>query len=242
MVKKCSICVSMVVLLAAVCSVQAVPMKYDFEAPGTTPTAGYTHVDHTTVYNAGQGYGFEDVDETAQYGQDYIGHFEGETYGVSNNTLTRDGVWWNFPWGMAWFIVDLPNGEYQITLGTGGVTYNRNHKLVVEGVTYELVGGDLSSAGAPLFTLNVFQDNWIKSSTLKAGTYGNILTYGHNQSVGDAEILLLENETVTVTDGQLHIGGLSSSDYNSLTFLEIVPEPATIALLGLNGLLLRRRR
>mgnify|MGYP003959970377 CR=1 FL=1 len=237
MSKKCMVCVSLIVLLAVMCSVQAVPMRYDFEPSGTTPTAGYTHVDETTMYSAAQGYGFEDVDETAQYGQDYIDVFTGEAYGISNNTLTMDAVSWTFPWTMTWFIVDLPNGDYQITLGNGGVTYNRtNQDIVVEGIVYDFS----TPAGGPLYTLDVKGDNWIKSAPVE-GDYGRLKTLGYNNTGGaNAEILLLENELVTIADGQLNIGAWGA--YPSLTFLEIVPEPATIALLGLGGLLLRRRR
>jgi hypothetical protein len=198
------------------------PIRFDFEAPGTFPTHGYIHVDHTTVYSPALGYGFEDVNDVAQFGQDYIGHFEGETYAISNNSLIRDCVWWNFPWGMATFNVDLPNGDYLVTMGTGGVSYNRNHKPIVEGIIYEFEGGNFSPAGAPLYTLNVFQDNWDPNDLVETA-YGNIFTYGHNQSNGDAEILYLERERVAVRDYQLNIGGRGSSDYQSLTFLEIVP-------------------
>ena len=81
--------------------------------------------------------------------------------------------------------------------------------------------------------------------------YG-VKTWGGNSShdgiFKHMEIGYLLNQPVTVTDGILTIGGWQKAADYKLNFVEItgvgipIPEPATMVLLSLGGLLLRRRK
>ena len=215
--------------------------RFDFGRQGDTPASGYIHVDSTTTY----GY---DTDT-------------GWTYGVVGTVIDEDywGAWWsrntadelalnglrfdNDGGGVSGFELEVPNGEYLVTIGAGNAGWNITGKIYAEGGFYSAtVNSD------NLYILDVNPDKlppddptypnepdgyltWTLSQDYEQHGvlyYGQIPTWGMNNQNPDyymaAELLYLKNQPITVTDGKLTVFGHGGSQvYTLLNFLEVVP-------------------
>ena len=167
------------------------------------------------------------------------------------------------PWYVAGFELEVPNGDYTVTVAGGKIGWNIWSRIYVEGTTY---GGLETQPNDNLYIADIAPDKdpetgdsdgyiqWKVSQDFGKNepvlTYGQIKLFGYNNNNPYweyMEFLYLENETITVTDGKLTVLGAESGEefylnYIHVTGENIVPEPMTVLLLGLGGLFLRRRK
>ena len=195
-------------------------LRFDFQPVGSTPEEGYIHIDETTMYNPFVGYGLIDADPCDD---PIVSHMRAHT-----NSIKAGGVI-ALRSGDA-FAVDLPDGEYLVTYGCGDVAYNQQQRPIVEDTWYkfsESYGGYILPVGAPLYLVDVWEDNWNETYPVpvdRSLAYGNIRTYGYNTEGTDvAEILVIKQELVVIVDGQLNVGGGGNQSVKPINFLEIVP-------------------
>ena len=144
----------------------------------------------------------------------------------------------------AFFELQVPNGDYVVTVGGGRAERDGLNRMEVEGNVYR--GDDLSSTN--LYILDVAPDdpndspvltwtldpNLVKHAPLDGN--GSITTWGSEPIPPDPnspavhnsweymEILCLYREVVTVSDGRLTVhGSVSGDNIGYLNFLEVVP-------------------
>ena len=260
-----SICF-LVAMLSVV--VSAGTVRFDFGGTDVNAAPGYIHVDETMAYGAQNFYGLD-------YGIIGTATADNHSSWQTRNTetsLTLTGLRfpnpaWDFTSG---FELEVPNGEYTVSVFAGNVAWNNTGQIMMEG------GGGAENLrysatvnSANLYMVDVFPDidpgtgnsdgylTWTQDQDYtKHGAlyYGQIRTWGYNNNTDPnqdyfsaAEGLYLQDQSVTVTDGKLSVFGLTYGDNILLNYIEvtgegIVPEPATLALLSFGGLLLRRRR
>lgn len=217
----------------------AVSYHFDFQPVGETPEAGYTHVDETTAYTPELGYG---LNATALAGAE--SRFRGTGY----TTDRRVRGFLKFPTtGGGEFVVDVPNGDYLVTVVLGDPDFASVERLTIEGVTYGLLhngGATVDPAGAnvvKLITDGTGQFDKVPFEANENAAFGKVF-------LDPGEFLMLDQQLITVTDGQLNFvsDGFSGSNGYNLNYIDIVavPEPATLGLsaLGIGAVLLRRRR
>jgi fibronectin type 3 domain-containing protein len=89
--------------------------RFDFGTPSSPVWSGYTQVTHDTAYNP-----------TARYGWDNTFGIQSRDRGAPNNPL-RDLV--TYGWSRN-FLVDLPNGDYKITVWLGDNEYPHDNICV----------------------------------------------------------------------------------------------------------------
>lgn len=211
--------------------------RFDFAPEGFYPRPGYIHVNPETTY------GYHATEDA--------------NYGVFNNTasqsITADD-WshsWNAhtstdlvltglrfpdesPWWTSGFEVQVPNGDYYVTVGGGKVNWDAYGKLRVENTYYS---GSANNANLYIVDVTPDDDDGVLTWTeiqdydmhQSVGAYGEIKTWGtmvDHPSFDYAEILYLEDEVITVTDGKLTVFGFNDVDGKSyLNFVEVVRKP-----------------
>ena len=170
------------------------------------------------------------------------------------------------------FELEVPNGTYTVSMFGGNVGYNNTGRLMMEGGGgAEGLRYSATDNPANLYMVDVFpefdpvtgdSDGYLTRTQdqdyEKHGAlyYGQIRTWGYNNNTdagqnyySAAEGLWLQEQSVTVTDGKLTAYGFTYNgetevllNYLEITGAGVVPEPATLMLLSLGGLVLRRKR
>lgn len=246
---KMKIVLSVVVALMLVQGADAVLMKFDFGPSDVAAAAGFTRVTHETVYSAAQGYGI---------------YHHNTNFTPTSRSVNRGGVspyaelttFVDMSLGQR-FLVDVPNGDYHVTVVAGDPGYTYYERLYINETTYgwSLANG-VTPADAPLKILQhgPWQTNLEtiaipQSSWRDAGSY-NVRVLGYNtgsftdEDDKKIEYLMLDQAEITVTDGQLRIENQWGTG-NKLNYVIVqsVPEPMTVVLLGLGlGFVARRKR
>ena len=220
-------------------------MRFDLGRQGDTPAEGYVHVDSTTTYgydaNTGWTYGvFGTV-----ISEDYWGSWQTRN---TPDELTINGLRFDDDSGnfLSGFEVELPNGEYLVTVGAGKVGWNTVGQLYMEGgggpegLRYS---GTVNSDN--LYMVDVFPDidpgtgdsdgilTWTQDQDYEkhvAMYYGQIQTWGYNNNnpyFSAAELLYLQDQPVTIADGKLTVYGMNSGNdgYVLLNFIKVVKAP-----------------
>jgi len=214
-------------------------MRFDFGRQGDTPAEGYVHVDSTTTYgydpNTGWTYGvFGSV-----LSEDYWGSWQTRN---TPDELTINGLRFSDDTGnfLSGFEVEVPNGEYLVTLAGGNIGSNVVGKIMVEGQFYSATDNP-----ANLYMVDVFPEfdpvtgdsdgylTWTQDQDYEkhgALYYGQIRTWGYNNNTDPnqdyfsaAECLYLKAQPVVVADGKLTVQGMYVEDYFLLNYLEITP-------------------
>ena len=221
-------------------------LRFDFGPVDYYPHGGCTYIDPCIVYG----------------GQE----IEGINYGIFNTgsgTITADH-WDNWqtrntasnlcitglcfpdeaPWGVSGFALEVPNGDYLVTVGAGKIAWNLRGKIRIENTYY---AGNLNNEN--LYVLDVVPDkydrgdDWVSDGYLTwtvvqdfnmhepVGPYGEIRTwgyYGNNPYWDYMELLYLDDQLVTIADGNLTVLGMSDAGNDKwyLNFLEVVRSPA----------------
>ena len=240
-------------------------VKFDFGGTAATAAPGYIHVDETMVYGAQNIGGLDYGILGSATADDWSGWWTRNT----ETSLALTGLRFTNNWNMSTgFQMEVPNGTYTVTVFAGNIAWDNTGMIMMEGGG----GGEglrysvgVKSDNLYMVDVNPNKDingdsdgylTWTQDQNYeKHGTlyYGRVPTWGYNGNhpyFSAAEGLYLQNQSVTVTDGTLWVGGVT---YNGeaqllLNYVEItgegivVPEPATLALLGLGGLLLQHRR
>lgn len=107
------------ILAPTAASAAVVDAKFDFGGPASPVEAGWTQVAAGSSYSAALGYGFVSGGTS----------FRDRTQ--AGSAMERDFV--NGAWE---FVVDLPNGTYEVTSWSGDLAAGNNTDLTVEGATY----------------------------------------------------------------------------------------------------------
>ena len=252
-----------VAAVAAVCLVaaglQADVLKFDFQPAGTAPAAGFTHVDETTVYSAGQGYGIYtrpgyEGNSTWARRRTWVAPYEEYKDFVAMGNGRE-------------FYVDVPNGDYYITTASGDPDYWTVERIIInagsrgdaihagDGVIYGCSMDGVAPAGAPVYLAQNTMgqaDQELAAIPLSSWRFvdgGNqVKALGYAQQAKDeddkhSEFFQVNRAVHTVTDGLVRIGNSwSSGNHLNMVMIEPVPEPATLGLLILGGVLAVRRR
>ena len=172
---------------------------------------------------------------------------------------------------MAWagnFELEVPNGDYYVTLCGGNPNWGSRFYLEVEGTVYggtnnneNLYLANIIPDGIPLpppYTPGVYYsdgyvktpDNWYmdqdftKHAPLQGGTFDQITTWSGTVDNPDPnqrvmEVLYLQNQLVTVSDGKLTVKGAADNVdvINRIQFVEItgegIPTAPTVPSTGL---------
>lgn len=221
----------------------AAEWKFDFGKTTDSAVQGYMHVDNTTAYNPSVGYGIVDNDPNKDAGAS-----NWSSVNLTGNAVT------NLNSNLC-FRVDVPNGDYYVTVGAGNYGWDEWMKIYVNGVEY-----DNNSNNSNLYVLDTAPSNstpkWLEepysihSSSDPNYSAGFVRTWGWNRTWdglgADAEILYLKQERITVTDGKIVAYGTCASGWGMINFMEVqsVPEPITMTsmLVGLGVLLSKREK
>lgn len=256
-----------IILVVVLCAAAtyAGTVKFDFGPMGEedhdgdiiAPEPGYIGVAADTLYGA-QNYNGHDYGITFLNGGSTGASQKSSWHTRSSQTsLAIDYVWMDD----AFFELEVPNGDYTVTVAGGNSAWDENEvRLWMEGNIYGSANDPARAAnvyildvvpidrGADGYLTWTIEDKEQHDTMSGYGieTWGANNTHGPEDNFMHMEIAYLQEETVTVTDGRLSIYGWKY-DVGKLNFLEvtgdgIVPEPATMLLLGLGGLLLRRRK
>ena len=120
------ICFNIVATNYNITAMAASVYKFDFGSESSPVASGYTKVSNTMVYNSSRGYGLNTSVDYRDRG--------------NPDDLRRDFVIYS----SFSFMVDLPNGTYDVKLITGdAIAFNRT-SVTIEGVSY---GNMTSSSG-----------------------------------------------------------------------------------------------
>ena len=137
----------------------------------------------------------------------------------------------------AFFELQVPNGDYVVTVGGGRAGRDRWNRMEVEGNVYK--GDDIS--GTNLYILDIAPDDPCASPVLTwtlepdlvkhepLDPNGCVRTWGGDANHPDfwayAEILYLKREIITVSDGRLTVHGCTGGGdaIGWLNFLEVIP-------------------
>lgn len=237
-------------LLLVVCmagSAQAV--VYDFQS-GNSPHTGATAdgaipiTESTPLYSAGQGYGLL---YPAQLGRSRGG----------TDLLLRDFLAVETSPASAFaFRVDLAPGEYRVQSWQGDMDYSKNPIRMILSLQDAKANhvGALSEDrlyGASSHNPTVARPGTFLTTFVDSGTPGAFNQPVPSDEGGSGLNLALEareflqvDDTFQVDSGSL-IFLVESGAYNRLVNaiqIDLIPEPATLSLLGLSGLLLRRKK
>jgi hypothetical protein len=115
----------------------------DLDAPNTAP--GYTSVVRTSIYSGGIGWGLVELDSGAGSG---FGDINQSAVTVTGGDLRySDAV--EFKDAGDLFRVDLPNGDYNVTVALGVPGYNSWNKVDIQGVNYHWNSDNVNNITAP---------------------------------------------------------------------------------------------
>ncbi|ARN57226.1 PEP-CTERM sorting domain-containing protein [Sedimentisphaera salicampi] len=215
------------VMLAAV-SVQAAYVSVTFSATADSTNFGYTQGESysfTWVVNDGFTGGGNDSFTTAEGGGENINYWE--EYHASDPMLIAD------------FSGDGLSGTYERASGPYGLIIAEDDDLKNVSVSDIYYGASgLTAQGSSLYGAG--------AKELEVTGFSNTFT---GEFVNPAEYLAQREGTYDVTSGDLYlsfkdgVGAPTSFYFTPDEFtIEEVPEPATMALLGLGGLFIRRKR
>ena len=244
-------------------------LKFDFGPMGQgdlygipiAPEPGYIGVDATTMFGEQQVNGMDYGITLYDGASTAVGSEKSSWHTRSSQTsLALDYIYFNNK--RSAFEMELPNGDYTVTVAGGNAAWDENEiRLRMEGHVY-------GSLNEPALADNVYildvcpanrgDDGYLtwtledKEQHNAMSGYGIRTWGGNNAHAGDPlpqtfqhmEIGYLQNQPITVTDGMLSISGWEYGG-TKICFVEItgpLPEPATLVLLGLGGMLIRRRK
>ena len=224
-------------MLAGTGMAGATQYLFDFQGhpdthPGVTE-AGYTPITPATpLYSAGQGYGLMTTAEG--------GRLRGGT-----DDLLRDFLFEESGEQLI-FRVDLPNGLYDVQSWSGDMDFARGSlRMIISfdgGATEHILYGCDAGADSPL--PGTFMTDFVDSGT--PGAYDQIIPDGKTHSGAnyrmEATEFLQVHDQIEVTGGSLtFMVGSGDRTLNGIA-IELVPEPATMLLLGVGACLIRRKK
>ncbi len=160
-----------------------------------------------------------------------------------------DGTWdWNFPGPNSWYYTDA-NGEVTITFNTNevndGWSTNINRiQLSTDPGTWTIAGSfqGWDNANAATAMTSIGGGIYSLSQTLDAGTYyfKAVVTGTWDSISWDNRSVGTDNITLDLTETQDVIFYVDA--FSGTIKTEVVPEPATMALLGFGAFAIHRRR
>ncbi len=177
-----------------------------------------------------------------------------DEFGDPTGGVTADD-WEAWSWGNGWANTEIaawgsPGGTYHTAVGASGGGGGGHFQIVAatEGMTYELtVDSGAEAWWLPTGTMIMF---FLDDADTELGQASrntvDPAVYGENYDIAHPWETYSLTGTAPVGTTKIKIELTANNATGSVGFdnavLEVVPEPATLALLGLGGLLLRRRK
>ncbi|WP_460796815.1 rhamnogalacturonan lyase family protein [Microbacterium sp. GXF0217] len=184
--------------------------RFDFGGPSSPVADGWTGIAAGSAYSADLGYGFVSGGTT----------FRDRTGAGDGDLMLRDFV--NGAWE---FVVDLPDGTYEVTTWSGDLTAGNTTDLTVEGTTYNSRG----SAGVADERLTVVEvtDGRLNVRGARDGRINGIVVRSPLSipSALAAEVVVADDPTVALTwDAVADATGYEVYRSSETTELELIAE------------------